>query len=134
MNPYASPRALEIMPGARHVGPIPRRYPWVSVLLAIGLLLDMLAIGGFMCLIAYAAWYQLQFPGQPIPDPPFAWQMALGFAILAMMLIWPITSLAALVYAVTIDRGTRGWLVMTIVATLLFLIWFSMCLVGIVVS
>ncbi len=128
-NPYASPLASCNVPFVRAAGPPQRKYPWLSRALTLGLLFDMIAVAGVVVMAFYVGWLELQIPKQELsPDV----LVVFGFAILALVGIWPVTTLAALIYTATVDRGARGWLLKTLTSALMFLLWLLLCLVGIV--
>ncbi len=124
-NPYASPLTSGTK---RMLLPLGERLwpnPGVSRALSIGLLLNVLSV---VCLFVLAFLSILiSGPNQGQSAPTFFVVIIVGVG-LWMLFIWPVTSLAALVYTATVDRGTRGWLLKTIVATFMFLIW--LCVIG----
>jgi len=128
-NPYASPLSL----GAAPTSPVRDRsvpkHPWFSRLLLIGLLLNVVLAAAMIALTMYAGWVGTRQPGQ---DPPMSLILALGFTMMGVAAYWPISSLAMLVYSITVDRGTPWWLLKSIVSGTMLLLWLSCCLAGVV--
>ncbi len=128
-NPYASPLAPGAPVAVSYDGAKQPQHPWFSRALIFGLLLNAVLMGVMFALMLYAGWMASR---QPNAEPPMSLVMMVGFTILGAAAYWPISSLAMLVYSITVDRGTRWWLLKSIVSGTMLLLWLSFCLLGLI--
>jgi len=127
-NPYASPLAPHVATTDDLKLP---PYPWLSNTLFIGLLLNAIPCIAVFALILYAAWLEMQLPGQ---DPFVGFEMLLGFGVLGAAAYWPLSSLALFVYSITVDRGTPWWILKAIVSSAMLLMFLLPCVLALVLA
>lgn len=118
-NPYAAPLTVGRMESESSVRSV-RRHPWFSRTLTVLLALNAISLISIFVLEAILDAVFLPVRGA---EPPLALILLFGLTSLWMAFAWPIVSLAALVYSVTVDRGMPRSLLKAVIAFFMFGAW-----------
>lgn len=130
-NPYAPPRTstanVSFVVAARHNVPDPGVSRFLTYCLAVNVI--------SWPLVAFFSEVRGLLKARGLLVLADTSSFLVGLSVVWMLVGWPLSSVAALIYTATKDRGTQWWLPKSIAAALLLVLWLLACgLLGLLIS